>query len=327
MVIPISAFTAVPNPQMLAFMGSQSFVMMEMAGEAWQYGKRRISAMSNEDFNKLTPEQLHINQTEMLSALIPTIERSMNNMTPMLQTIIQQYGDFMRLIIEQIPELIQAATGTESPAAAAGTVLEPWWWKIWKNLFPSIPEAEARQGGRSVQTNDIEGLKKVYNEIMDRLNFSGGSSPEKVGESPETLTKQTPIQILQQRWGRVSTQTLVIKLKEVTKLFTELAFKYNRKKDAETKRKYDAAQQLMHDLNTYLAHRKSRSVSTGGPSQEVANLNRLLQSTLNAIKNLSGARFDNPTLQRQNSITLKLMEQRAHQLRQQIKARGGTPVG
>ncbi len=278
MVIPISAFTAVPNPQMLAFMGSQSFVMMEMAGEAWQYGKRRISAMSNEDFNKLTPEQVHINQTQMLQRLIPTIEKSMDAMTPMLETIISQYGDFMRLIIAQIPELIQAATGTGSAGEAVVTLAEPWWWKIWKNLFPSLPEAEARRGGQQVRTNDIEGLKKIYNEFMSRLSGGGGSKTEDP-VSPPTNTTQTPIAILQQRWARVSTQTLVIKLKEVTKEFTALALKYNRKRDAATKKLYDIAQQLMHDLNTYLAYRASKSVSGGQrPTQsgkQLANSERL----------------------------------------------------
>ncbi len=55
---PISGFTAIPNPQMLAFMPIQSYLMMYFAGSGWQYGKRKISAMSNEEFNKLTPEQL-----------------------------------------------------------------------------------------------------------------------------------------------------------------------------------------------------------------------------------------------------------------------------
>ncbi len=285
MVLPLSAFTAVPNPQMLAFMGSQSFVMMEMAGEGWQYGKRRISAMSNEEFNKLTPKKLFEMQTKTLRDLIPTVEQSMKDMTPMLETIIQQYGDFVRLIIEQIPEFLDRATGSatgEGGAAAVGVIVEPWWHRIWRTFFPSLPEAEARQGGQQVRVNDVPELKKVYQRLLDKLsggagNSGAGSGITKDPVSPPTNVKQTEIQILHQRWARVSTQTLIIKLKEVTSEFTALAFKYNRKRDAVTKVLYDKAQQLMHDLNTYIAWRKSRGTSTGSISGGRTRLQRQIQ--------------------------------------------------
>ncbi len=109
---PLSGFTAVPNPQMLAFMGAQSFIMMFQAGEGWQYGKRRISAMSNEDFNKLTPLRLLQNQAANLRSSISTIEKSMNDMTPMIRTIISQYGDFLKEIISVTPPLVKDVSAT-----------------------------------------------------------------------------------------------------------------------------------------------------------------------------------------------------------------------
>ncbi len=112
---PLSGFTAVPNPQMLAFMGAQSFIMMFQAGEGWQYGKRRISAMSNEDFNKLTPERLLQNQAATLRSSIGTIEKSMNAMTPMIETIIHQYGEFLKVVIRETPSVLLGVTGGKSP--------------------------------------------------------------------------------------------------------------------------------------------------------------------------------------------------------------------
>ncbi len=97
---------------MLAFMGAQSFVMMFQAGEGWQYGKRRISAMSNEDFNKLTPERLLQNQAATLRSSLSTIEKSMNDMTPMIETIIRQYGDFLKEIIAVTPSVAADVTAT-----------------------------------------------------------------------------------------------------------------------------------------------------------------------------------------------------------------------
>ncbi len=112
---PLSGFTAVPNPQMLAFMGAQSFVMMFQAGEGWQYGKRRISAMSNEDFNKLTPQKLLQNQAATLRSSIGTIEKSMNDMTPMIETIIHQYGEFLKTVIRETPSVLLGVTGGKTP--------------------------------------------------------------------------------------------------------------------------------------------------------------------------------------------------------------------
>ncbi len=119
---PLSGFTAVPNPQMLAFMGAQSFIMMYQAGEGWQYGKRRISAMSNEEFNKLTPESVMEKQAVVLRNSLGTIQRSMNDMTPMIRTIVEQYGDFIREIIAAIPQTLQNIT---SPSSGGKQALLP----------------------------------------------------------------------------------------------------------------------------------------------------------------------------------------------------------
>ncbi len=110
---PLSGFTAVPNPQMLAFMGAQSFIMMYQAGEGWQYGKRKISAMSNEDFNKLTPEIVMQKQAVVLKNSLDTIQKSMNDMTPMISTIVEQYGDFIHEIIKSLPQIAQNIVGGE----------------------------------------------------------------------------------------------------------------------------------------------------------------------------------------------------------------------
>ncbi len=87
-------------------MGSQSAVMMKMAGEQWQYGKRRISAMTNEEFNKMTPLKLFEIETTELKAMIPLMKESMhdmNQLTPMIvQEMIQMFKDFINEIYKTI---------------------------------------------------------------------------------------------------------------------------------------------------------------------------------------------------------------------------------
>ncbi len=121
MSLPISGFTAIPNPQMPAFLGAQSFIMMYQAGEGWQYGKRRISALSNEEFNKLTPQSLMERQAMELKGAIPIIEKSMNNMTRMIPMMMAQFGDFTREAIKAIPQaLANVVADTEGRKVITG---------------------------------------------------------------------------------------------------------------------------------------------------------------------------------------------------------------
>ncbi len=93
-------------PLGIAFMGSQSAVMMKMAGEQWQYGKRRISAMTNEEFNKLTPVKLFEIETSELRAMIPLMQesmRDMNKLTPIIVTeMIKMFEDFVTILYQKI---------------------------------------------------------------------------------------------------------------------------------------------------------------------------------------------------------------------------------
>ncbi len=150
---PLSAFTAAPNPQMLAFMGAQSYLMMYMAGAGWQYGKRKISAKSNEEFNALTTVSLYKSMTTELKESIPSIEKSMNDMTPIVGTIVEQYGAFVKEIIAAMPRAVEATVQKGSvidiamnpPTTATG---EPDYEKaitdILNQMIPIIPEAEGR---------------------------------------------------------------------------------------------------------------------------------------------------------------------------------------
>ncbi len=142
---PISGFTAIPNPQMLAFMPIQSYLMMYFAGSGWQYGKRKISAMSNEQFNKLTPEELLQQHSIELKNMLPTLEKSLNDVTPLVRILIEQYGDFIKAAIAAVPSAIQKA-GIPILTGQAKIDYDKQFFDFFKN-FGTIPEAEARIGG------------------------------------------------------------------------------------------------------------------------------------------------------------------------------------
>ncbi len=100
MSLPLpSTFMPLPLAMMIPFMGIQSAVMAKQFGEGFQYGKRRISAMTNEEFNKLTFEQLVINTNNEIKLLIPTFAESLREMRPFQREIFTEMLAAMKELI------------------------------------------------------------------------------------------------------------------------------------------------------------------------------------------------------------------------------------
>ncbi len=119
MVIPISGFLPVPLPMMIPFMGAQSLVIGKMFGEGFQYGKRKISAMTNEEFNKLTFEDMMSNARIELRNSIPTMNGALQDMKPMVDVVVREFLQY----INEVSKTLQAVTvtGLEQGAHALGT--------------------------------------------------------------------------------------------------------------------------------------------------------------------------------------------------------------
>ncbi len=91
MVLPIGFFMPLPLAMMIPFMGIQSAVMAKSFGENFQFGKRRISAMSNEEFNKLTPLKILEQNTRELKSMIPEMEKSVQEMRTFQTFLIREF--------------------------------------------------------------------------------------------------------------------------------------------------------------------------------------------------------------------------------------------
>ncbi len=104
MVLPVSGFLPVPLPMMIPFMGAQSLVIGKMFGEGFQYGKRKISAMPNEEFNKLTFETMMSNARDEMQASIPTMIQAMQDMKPMVAAVIHEFTNYLSLVIQAAPD-------------------------------------------------------------------------------------------------------------------------------------------------------------------------------------------------------------------------------
>ncbi len=119
----LSGFLPIPLAMMIPFMGAQSLVLGKAFGEGFQYGKRKISAMTNEEFNKLTPSDIAANSRKELQQMIPEMKASITDMRDFQSFIVHELIETAK----QLPDdIFQGVTGQgpDTPAGkAAGAVI------------------------------------------------------------------------------------------------------------------------------------------------------------------------------------------------------------
>ncbi len=78
-------------------------LMGDAFGKSYQYGKRKISAMSNEEFNELTPKDLAKDITADFEALIPELKIAMAASTEFQGQIIREMGAMLQNFLADLP--------------------------------------------------------------------------------------------------------------------------------------------------------------------------------------------------------------------------------
>ncbi len=111
MSLPISGFTAVPNPMMLSFLATQGFAIMYYGGAGWQFGKRKVSGMSNEEVNAMSPNEFLMKLHSETKTMVPTMQQGMKDMTPLITTTIEQFGSYIREAIAAFPQAVSNIVG------------------------------------------------------------------------------------------------------------------------------------------------------------------------------------------------------------------------
>ncbi len=104
---------------MIPFMGAQSLVIGKMFGEGFQYGKRKISAMPNEEFNKLTFENMMSNAREEIKASVPTMAAAMQDMKPLVDVVVREFLQYINEVSKTLQEV--TVTGLDEAAHLVGT--------------------------------------------------------------------------------------------------------------------------------------------------------------------------------------------------------------
>ncbi len=102
----IGFFAPLPLAMMLPFMAGQSMLMGDAFGKSYQYGKRKISSLSNEEFNKLRPEDLANDIQADFAALIPSLAVAMKKSTEFQSLIIQEMGTILKSLPKEFKEFV-----------------------------------------------------------------------------------------------------------------------------------------------------------------------------------------------------------------------------
>ncbi len=115
MSLPISGFMPIPLAIMPPFMAYQSLVMGDAFGRAFQFGKRKISAMSNEEFNKLDVVTMFESISNEYTRMIPTVEKSMAASTDLQVAIVKE---MLKVLPALGKELLKMVTGGDTGSEA-----------------------------------------------------------------------------------------------------------------------------------------------------------------------------------------------------------------
>ncbi len=110
---PIGGFMPIPLAMMMPFMAAQSMLMGDAFGKGFQFGKRKISAMSNEQFNSLTMSSMVTDMQTEFKNIVPTIKQSIIDSRQVQNVIISE-------MIKIVPEFLKFMTGQAITTAVSG---------------------------------------------------------------------------------------------------------------------------------------------------------------------------------------------------------------
>lgn len=153
----------------------QSAFMAKGFGEFFQYGKRKISAMSNEEFNALSADELLRDNFRIMKTAIPSMNQAMGDMNPLVDKILNEMKSYF-------------SKATEQGITGAGTVLE--------NLFRGFGQVPAglasTQGGFSDE--QLQGLSGLFGPLLGSLPQAFAEQVPIAGQTREQQNAQVQLQ-------------------------------------------------------------------------------------------------------------------------------------
>ncbi len=100
-------------------MAAQSFAMGHAFGTSFQYGKRKISSMTNEEFNVLNVTDLHNQLQADIRAMIPSMNESFHRMESFQIEIIQSMINTLSRGVDAFAQFLTQGNAPSGPPPAA----------------------------------------------------------------------------------------------------------------------------------------------------------------------------------------------------------------
>ncbi len=221
----IGFFAPLPLAMMLPFMAGQSMIMGDAFGKAYQYGKRKISAMSNEEFNKMDANTLGRELIEDYTKIVPH-----------LKVAVHQSLDFQKLIITELVKIIPTIPQSvgEGLAGPNNDILS----QLIKFLASGgqiLPTASAEdQGASTFDDTTTSGPTGPQQPILDSL-YAGMSVQQLRTLKLSTtwlLLPKTQRDLIQKILNANPPKTVDQGIKDTpaSSFIKDVAFKYNRMK-------------------------------------------------------------------------------------------------
>ncbi len=161
-ILPIGFFAPLPLAIMIPFMAAQSFAMGHAFGTSFQYGKRKISSMTNEEFNATDAVTIHDTLQADIRAMIPSMNESFHRMETFQIDIIESMVKSMLVAAERFVQFI--ASGFQTPTNQTSNVGD-----ASLGIPDFIPTAAATDSGTS--DGSVQKFANDYEREATRLGF------------------------------------------------------------------------------------------------------------------------------------------------------------
>ncbi len=166
-VLPIGFFSPLPLAMMIPFMATQSLAMGEAFGKSFQYGKRKISSMSNEEFNKYTFQNMMDEQTANIKMIVPKLSQQMSDS---FQLQVHIFDEMIKLIPAFFESLMKALAPLSDQFSQFGTT--PFNQQVpppsGGTLVSASPPPDITLIENFPETPDIPIIEKSYNQAEFR---------------------------------------------------------------------------------------------------------------------------------------------------------------
>jgi len=163
-------------------MAAQSFAMGQAFGTSFQYGKRKISSMSNEEFNKLDATQAHLDIQHDITQMIPAMNESFDRMKSFQIDILKSMLDTIKEGAEQFWNWVSQPTSSQQTSTSFSSFDEQ----------GTATDIAFYGGSTGLLTGLLKGLEPGTQQFIDTQNLIDKIIQEGIDIATLKSKKTTP---------------------------------------------------------------------------------------------------------------------------------------